>query len=324
MVHLLSVLRLLKTTPKSVLAAALGLLPVIAVSADSVPAYAGPAVAGHLAEPKNEETSGLAISHRTPGLLWTHNDSGGDPVLFAMNTDGTLRGRVRVAGVKNTDWEEMSSFELDGKAWLLAADMGDNFSARSSLVLHVLPEPDAAQLQPDRETEIAPAYSIHFIFEDGARDAESLAVDVKERAIYLLSKREEVPRLYRLPLAAASADQPAAARFLGLVPHLPQPTVLQRSVRLPTQGFLGWPTAMDFSHDGKTALVLVYEQPLLFPREPGESWAEALARDPVKLAPHKLPQAEAACFSTDDKNIYLASEKTTDLLRYDRRQAPNR
>lgn len=319
MVRLLSVFRLLKTTPKSALALALGLLPVAAVSAEAAPAYAGPVIAGHLAEPKNEETSGLAISHRTPGLLWTHNDSGGDPILFALNADGTLRGKVRVAGVKNTDWEEVASFELDGKAWLLAADMGDNFAARSSLVLHVLPEPDAAQLQPDRELEISPAYSIHFIYEDGARDAESLAVDVRERAIYILSKREEIPRLYRLPLAAAPAGQPAAARFLCLVPHLPQPTALQRSVRLPTQGFLGWPTAMDFSHDGTTALVLVYEQPLLFPRRANESWVDALAREPIKLAPHQLPQAEAACFSTDDRSIYVASEKTTDLLRYDQR-----
>lgn len=318
MVRLLSVFRLLKTTPKSVLAAALGLLLALPGVGQTAPVYAGPVVAGHLAEPKNQETSGLAVSHRTPGLLWTHNDSGGDPILFAVNTDGSLRGKVRVAGAKNFDWEEMASFELDGKAWLLAADMGDNFAIRPGCVLHVLAEPDAAQLLPDEEIEVKPAYSIHFTYEDGARDAESLAVDVKERAIYLLSKREDTPRLYRLPLSAAPAEQPAVARFLGLVPHLPQPTAEQRAIRLPTQGFLGWPTSMDFSHDGKNALVLVYAEPLLFPRAEGESWAEALAREPVKLAPHKLPQAEAACFSTDDRSIYVASEKTPDLLRYDR------
>ena len=318
MVRLLSVFRLLKTTPKSALAVAFGLLAALPGPAQTAPAFTGPVVAGHLAEPKNQETSGLAISHRTPGLLWTHNDSGGDPVLFAVNTDGSLRGKVRVGGAANFDWEEMSSFELDGNAWLLAADIGDNYAMRpAGCVLHVLPEPEAAQLLPDEEIEVKPAYSIHFVFEDGARDAEALAVDVKERAIYILSKRDDIPRLYRLPLAAAPAGQPAIARFLGPVSHLPQPTEQQRSVRLPTQGFLGWPTSMVFSHDGKTALVLVYEQPLLFARAAGESWADALAREPVKLAPHKLPQAEAACFSTDDRSIYVASEKTTDLLRYD-------
>jgi hypothetical protein len=319
MVRLISALGLLKTTPKSALAALLWLSPALLGAAEAVPAYADPVEAGQTAEPKNQETSGLAASHRTPGLLWTHNDSGGEPVLFALNANGSLRGKVRVEGVTNFDWEEMTSFELDGKAWLLAADMGDNYAVRKSCVLHVLAEPDAAQLPADGELLLKPEYSIHFIYEDGARDAEALAVDVKERAVYILSKREETPRLYRLPLAAASTDLPAAARFLGLLPHLPQPTALQRNIRLPTQGFLGWPTGMGFSHDGTLALVLVYEQPLLFPREPGETWAYALARPPIKLTPHQMPQAEAACFSPDDRAIFVGSEKTGLLLRYDRK-----
>jgi hypothetical protein len=319
MVRSLSVFALLKTTPKSAFAALLGLLLALPGRAETAPVYAGPVEAAQLAEPQNQETSGIAVSHRTPGMIWTHNDSGGEPVLFALNADGSLRGKVRVAGVTNYDWEEMTSFELDGKAWLIAADIGDNYAARKDCVLHLIAEPDAAALSPGQELLLRPEYSIHYIYEDGARDAESLAVDVKERMIYVLSKREDVPRLYRLPLAPAPANQPVAARFLTLVPHLPQPTALQRNVRMPTQGFLGWPTAMDFSHDGTLALVLVYEQPLLFPRAAGETWAEALARDPVKLTPHQFPQAEAACFTADDRAILVASEKTMQLLRYDRR-----
>lgn len=319
MVRSLSVFALLKTTPKSAFAALLGLVFAQPGLAETTPDYTGPVEAAQLAEPQNQETSGIAVSHRTPGMIWTHNDSGGEPVLFALNADGSLRGKVRVEGVTNYDWEEMASFELDGKAWLLAADIGDNYAARKGCVLHLIAEPDAAALSPGRELLLRPEYSINFIYEDGARDAEALAVDVKERMIYVLSKREDTPRLYRLPLAPAPASQPVAARFLTLVSHLPQPTALQRNVRMPTQGFLGWPTAMDFSHDGMLALVLVYEQPLLFPRAAGESWAEALARAPLKLAPHQFPQAEAACFTTDDRAILVGSEKTMQLLRYDRR-----
>lgn len=319
MVRALSGFTLLKTTPKSVFAALLALVALLPGRAQPAPNYAGPVVAAQLAEPQNEETSGLAVSHRTPGLFWTHNDSGGEPVLFALNADGSRRGQIRVEGVTNYDWEEMASFELDGQAWLLAADIGDNFARRPGCVLHLIAEPDAAALAPDRELRLRPAYSIHFIYEDGARDAESFAVDVRERMIYVLSKREDVPRLYRLPLAPAPAAQPAAARFLGPVPHLPQPTALQRIIKRPTQGYLGWPTALDFSPDGTLALVLVYQQPLLYPRAPGETWAAALAREPVKLTPPDLPQAEAACFSTDGRSIYVASERTKVLLRYDRR-----
>ncbi len=319
MVRLISALHLLKTTSKSALVALLWLPAALPGAAAGTPAYVGPVEAGQLAEPQNQETSGLAVSHRTPGLLWTHNDSGGDPVLFALNADGSLRGKVRVEGVTNLDWEEMTSFELDGKPWLLIADIGDNYAVRPKCVLHLLPEPEAALLAPDKELGLRPEYSINFIYEDGARDAEALAVDTKERAIYILSKRDDTPRLYRLPLAAAPATQPATARFLGLVPHLPQPTILQRNVRIPTQGFLGWPTAMGFSHDGTLALVLVYGEPLLFPRPDGETWAHALAREPIKLSRHQLPQAEAACFAPDDRAIFVGSEKTMQLLRYDRK-----
>jgi hypothetical protein len=291
-------------------------LPVSGVEA---PVYRGPVVAGELAEPKNQETSGLTASYRMPGVLWTHNDSGGDPVLFAVNADGSLRGKLRVDGVSNFDWEDVASFELDGKAWLVAADIGDNFSIRpTGCTLHIVPEPDAVSLSPERELVVPPAYSINFFYEDGARDVESIAVDAKEKAIYLLSKRDDVPRLYRLPLAPMQDGAPVVAKFIGLVPHVPQPSTLQRSIRLPTQGFIGWPTAMDFSRDGTLALVLVYEQPLLFPRAPGQSWAEALAGEPIKLTPPRLPQAEAACFSADGRSIFIASEKTMQLLRYDR------
>lgn len=319
MVRLLSVFCLLKTTSKSARAVALGLLFALPALAGDLPAYTGPLAVGQLAEPANQETSGLTASYRMPGVLWTHNDSGGDPVLFAVNTDGTLRGRVRVEGTRNFDWEEVASFELDGKAWLLAADIGDNFAIRAGgCTLHILPEPDAVSLSPERELVVAPAYSINFTYEDGPRDAESLAVDAKEKTIYILSKRDEVPRLYKLALAPTKAGEPAVATFAGLVPHLPQPTTLQRAIRLPTQGYLGLPTAMDFSRDGTLALVLVYEQPLLFPRAPGESWAEALAREPIKLASPQLPQAEGACFSPDGRSIFVASEKTMQLIRYDR------
>jgi hypothetical protein len=75
---------------------------------------------------------------------------------------------------------------------------------------------------------------------------------------------------------------------------------------------------MDFSADGKLALVLTYGDLLLFPRQAGEPWAEALAREPIKLPPPVLPQAEGACFTRDGRAIFVCSEKTGRLLRYDR------
>src|SRR6185503_21353754 len=34
------------------------------------------------------DASGLAISAKNPGVLWSHNDSGGFPFLYALTTNG--------------------------------------------------------------------------------------------------------------------------------------------------------------------------------------------------------------------------------------------
>src|SRR6187200_1458529 len=49
------------------------------------------------------EASGIAISRRSPERLWAHNDSG-DAVLMALDTRGSVTGRVRLSGVKVNDW----------------------------------------------------------------------------------------------------------------------------------------------------------------------------------------------------------------------------
>ena len=43
--------------------------------------------------PELTEASGIAISRRTPGRLWSHNDSSG-AVLIALDTKGAVTGRV--------------------------------------------------------------------------------------------------------------------------------------------------------------------------------------------------------------------------------------
>jgi hypothetical protein len=43
------------------------------------------------------EASGVAASRRTPGLFWAHNDSG-EPVIYALDSHGAIKGRVRVTG----------------------------------------------------------------------------------------------------------------------------------------------------------------------------------------------------------------------------------
>jgi hypothetical protein len=289
------------------------------------------------------EASGLAASRRADNLLWAHNDSGGEPVLFALDATGKLRGKLRIAGVKNTDWEDIASFELDGRAWLLIADTGDNDGKRKDCALLVVPEPDPAELKPDRELTVSVAWRVSVRWPDGPSDCEAVAVDAREEKIYLLTKRTVPAVVHTLPLrppggvAAASASpsvtfslpsatakppasaEPTAATPIARLTQIPQPTPEQKLLPLPTGKYRAEPTAMDFSSDGSAAVVLTYAGVWLFRRAPGQSWAEAFAApQPERLAPHELLQAEAVGFSRDGRAIFATGELSgASLVRYE-------
>ncbi len=244
-----------------------------------------------------KEASGLAASRREAGLFWTHGDSGGEPVLRAIQADGTLRGTVRIVGAKNIDWEDIASFDWDGRAWLLVADTGDNQAARADCALYVIAEPDPAALRPGAEVSARVAWRIPVIYPDGPRDCEAVAVDAKEGKVYLLAKRVTPHGLYALPLRPAKAGEVApAAERVGETRAFPAAQGAQRWLPVAGGAFRAQPTGMDFAADGSAAVVVTYGDVLVYPRIGDETWAAALARPPRRLAPHGLEQAEAVAF----------------------------
>jgi hypothetical protein len=247
-----------------------------------------------LRSPAVGEASGLAISPTSPDRLWIINDSGSAAEIYRTGTDGADLGKVAVQGVKNADWEDLSSFIHDGKPYLLIADTGDNGSARAQCHLHVIAEPK----QTDRE--VAVAWTIPFTYEDGPRDCESVAVDEKAGKILLLSKRTAPPFLYELPLKPAG-NQPVVARKVGKITD-------PLAAGMPPVPFGTQPTGLDVSSDGKSAAVVTYFRVFLFSRAEGESWETAFARKPVALEPHRLRQAESVGFSRDGRELFAVSE----------------
>lgn len=274
---------------------------------------------GAMEAPPRHEASGMAFSRRGSDLLWVHDDSGGQAALFALGTDGKLLGSMRLRNLRNEDWEDVAAFTLDGKPWLLVGDIGDNTARRPFITLHLVAEPMREELSPKTPITVPVTWTLRVRYEDGAHDCESVAVDPVERAIYLISKRDNPSRLYSVPFPATPpTSEVAVARRVGPLPHLPAASAAERLVR----GDLNKPhsevTALDFSADGKLAAVLTYAAALIFERRGNEPWAAALAREPVTLPYHGLLQAEALCFSPDGKYLYVAAEGSQPLLRYTR------
>lgn len=141
------------------------------------------------------ETSGAAFDPRDPERFWTHNDSGHDPDLFLLDTDGQERLRVRVEGARNRDWEDLDVGPCPGGGTCLyVADVGDSGRGRRDPVdLYVVPLPalDA--------TATAPAVRHRARFPGGMRDTEAVFV-LPDGSVYLINKGNKDPiELWRWP-----------------------------------------------------------------------------------------------------------------------------
>lgn len=141
-----------------------------------------------------EETSGVAASRDHPGVLWTHNDSGGDPSVTAVRSTGDLVTRVRIGGARARDWEDIALGPCASGTCLYIADIGDGDAKWGQIDLYLAPEPDPAK---DREV---PAERYPARYPGGPRDAEALFV-LPTGEIYLVTKgRAEAIEIYRYPL----------------------------------------------------------------------------------------------------------------------------
>jgi len=253
-------------------------------------AYAKARLLCQLANQKINESSGLACSRRKDGVFWTHNDSGGGPRIYAFNTRGEDLGTFDVAGAKAQDWEDMASFRVGRKCYLLLADVGDNAARRKSCTLYIVEEPVLFKKKPVT-ARVKVAMTIQFRYEDGPRNCESVAVDAKNRMIYLVSKVVGTRcKVYQLPIPRGRGRAPAIARPVA-------------TLKIPVA------TGMDMSSDGRRCVVLTYLSAYEFTRKRGETWKAAFSRRPRTLAMPLRRQGESISYGADGKTLYLTSEK---------------
>jgi hypothetical protein len=237
-----------------------------------------------------DESSGLACGRANKDVLWTHNDSGGRPQLFAFGLHGEDRAVVTLSRTLNRDWEDMASFSHEGRHFLLVGDVGDNRARRKDYTLYVVPEPELGAGKRSAPLSVAPLQTIHFRYEDGSHNCESVAIDPQTRTIYLVSKvYGDRCTVYSLPWPERESPTLLVARAIA-------------TLDIPAA------TAMDISPDGLRAIVLTYGDAFEFVRGPEETWKQGLSRPPRLIRMPERAQGESVCYGPDGKTIYLTSE----------------
>ena len=169
---------------------------------------------GVFRNPRLAESSGVAASRRQPGVLWTLNDSGNEPSIFATDTLGRDLGTLRVTGADNYDWEAIALGPCGRRECLYIADTGDNLESRGEVRIYRVPEPALPAGSP--ATSAAEALEVRY--PDGPRDVEAAFVGA-DGTVFLISKgRDGTVRAYRVPADAWVERDPVVAEALGGLP----------------------------------------------------------------------------------------------------------
>lgn len=263
------------------------------------------------------EASGIAQSTRDKNVLWSHNDSGYGPFLFAFTTSGQHVARVFVEDVSARDWEDIAAFRWRDQSWLAIADTGDNAAVRSVSAVHIIAEPVITTVSGRAVARVPVERSISFTFPDGPADCESVAVDVRQQKIYLLTKRQKPPRLYSLSLVQDGAPKEIVQAHLeGEVSGIPRLSA-QDIIDRPSLGLHGsQPTAMDFASDRSFAVINTYGYAYRFERKAGQEWLAALNSVPQRIKLPLLKQGEAVAIASDNGGFFVTSEGANPPLFY--------
>jgi hypothetical protein len=232
------------------------------------------------------ESSGIAYGVGLGGVLWTHNDGGDGPRLYALDNAGRLMGTFPVAEAANHDWEDIASAQCSVGGCIYLADTGDNEETRPLVELYRVEEPlglePGVALRAERFPVRLPA---------GPRDIEALFVLPPEQ-VFLVSKGRNHPvTVYRYP-----------------PPLRPAQEVTLEAVQILTDGPVLLPhqvTGASASPDGSLVVIRTYES-LTFYRTGGDS-LEALEGGRVSLRTLQEPQGEAVGIGFDGR-IALTSE----------------
>ena len=247
---------------------------------------------GSFQEPDLRESSGVVRGGAQPRVLFTINDSGNPPEIFATDSSGRPLGRWRVPGVGNRDWEALSSGPCPAGTCFYIGDIGDNRERESRVVVYRVRIPGMEVFRGTPDTGPLNLDSAIVRYPDGPHDAEAMWVG-DGGAVYIVSKgRSGGMKLYRLPASAFGSGQSTIAALVQPVPIESTP-YLGRMV-----------TDAARSPDGRRVAIRTYTELYLFPLlGEGRLAAPATVCNLAGLE----PQGEGVVW-LDDRRLLLTSE----------------
>jgi hypothetical protein len=262
--------------------------------------YSRPVQVGRIETPDIKESSGLSASE-CQDVLWTHNDAGNGPLVYAMDLKGKHLGVWRVTGAGSTDWESIATYrDASGTCQLLIGDIGDNDLTRPEVFIYRIPEPtinsDSAASTSANPLSTPEADVMRIKYTDGSQNAETLLVHPRTGDVYIVTKAKQGP-------AAVHRVKPIFGNATAAI------TEKVAIVSLPTKPE-GLITGGSLSPDGSRAMLCDVQRgyELKLPAtssSPDDIWKQKPI--PVDIGDRK--QGEGVSYGRDGLSLYATSEK---------------
>ncbi len=237
--------------------------------------------------PNLTESSGVAASRQHPGYLWTHNDSGDEPVVYLTDLSGANLGKLALTGARARDWEDITVGVCpDSPAQCIyLADTGDNSQRRLSARIYVAREPTEVPLK----VESLPTRHIELIF-DRPFNIEAAATH-PSGDLWLISKGLQDTSIFafRITRSELTHDSIKVKPLLEM-DFDPAPTLGQLV------------TGAAISSDGSVLVARTYTQIFYYGMD-----RDRLTRQFVCWLGPREPQGEAVDF-LDESRLVLTSE----------------
>lgn len=153
---------------------------------DYEPCYADVEALGQLGSDIVTEVSGMAGSHRSPGLYYVIGDPQGTSEVAVVQEDGTLVGHLEIDGLSARNAEDLAVGPCGPDTAMTCLFIGDigNHVGLPDLFVYRIPEPDL----DDLPARVAPD-SLRYTYPGEPTDAEALLVDREGRPIIISKAR---------------------------------------------------------------------------------------------------------------------------------------
>lgn len=215
-----------------------------------------------------DEASGIAASSIFPGRLYHVNDSGGGPYFFTTDVSGKNTQKIRINDFDShsSDFEDFDVGDcMPSKPCLFIADIGDNLRQRKYAEIIVIPELE------NYNGAVSPTKRLKIKYPDRPRNAEGMSIH-PSGDIYILTKEEDLDkseaypsRLYKLEKSKweTAGEETLELEYSGEIDF--------RALGSSDSVFGSVVSSFDIAPDGKSFLVLTYENAYEFNADLSES-----------------------------------------------------